>query len=104
MKPGIRRRHVFFLSGFDPKGASYYHGLYARQAPLQGAITGVRYQVGARRRQPDGSSSWDITSETARGEHTRTTFEYVRWDDIVRAHWPRTPLVASRNERTAQSR
>jgi uncharacterized membrane protein YeaQ/YmgE (transglycosylase-associated protein family) len=86
----VRRRHVFFLSGFDPKGASYYHGLYAAQAQLQGAVTGVRYAVGPRTRLPDGNSAWDVRSE-ADGQVTETRFEYVRWDDIVRARWARTP-------------
>lgn len=82
----VHRRHVFFLSGFDPKGASYYHGLYAAQARLQGAVTQVAYEVGPRQRCADGNSTWTI-----RCGSTETCFEYVRWDDIVRAHWARTP-------------
>ena len=42
----VQRRHVFFFSGFDPKGASYYHRIYREQALLQGALMGVRYTVG----------------------------------------------------------
>ena len=45
----VQRRHVFFFSGFDPKGASYYHRIYREQAVLQGALMGVRYTVGGRR-------------------------------------------------------
>lgn len=84
----VRRRHVFFLSGFDPKGASYYHGLYAGQSQLQGQVTGTRYEVGPRTRMENGNSRWTVRG-TAQDTVTETTFEYVRWDDIVRAHWPR---------------
>ena len=57
-KATVRRRHVFFLSGFDPKGASYYHGLYGKEAVRQGAITGVTYEVGPRERCDNGNSRW----------------------------------------------
>jgi hypothetical protein len=86
----VRRRHVFFLSGFDPKGASWYHRLYREQAELQGRVTGVQYQVGPRARLANGNSQWQVRSEAA-GASVQTCFEYVQWDDIVRAHWPRTP-------------
>lgn len=85
----VRRRHVFFLSGFDPKGASYYHGLYRKEAALQGNVTGTRYEVGDRQRCSNGNTIWHVRSETE-GQAADTTFEYVRWDDIVRAHWPRS--------------
>ena len=85
----VRRRHVFFLSGFDPKGASYYHGLYRREAAQQGAVSGVHYEVGPRVRRDNGNTTWQVRSES-KGLIAETTFEYVQWDDIVRAHWPRT--------------
>ena len=85
----VRRRHVFFLSGFDPKGASYYHRLFAEQAALQAKVTGVRYSVGARTRLATGNTQWQVQSD-APGGITETTYEFVRWDDIVRSRWPRT--------------
>jgi hypothetical protein len=87
----VRRRHVFFLSGFDPKGASYYHGLYRSQAALQADINGMSFQVGPRVRTTDGDSSWLVTCQSAQGT-SETVYEYARWDDIVRAHWPRSGL------------
>jgi hypothetical protein len=85
----VHRRHVYFLAGFDPKGASYYHGLYRKEAAQQGAVTGARYDVGPRSRRDGGNTLWQVRADTD-GLATETTFEYVQWDDIVRAHWPRT--------------
>ena len=85
----VQRRHVFFVSGFDPKGASYYHGLYAAQAKQQGTVTGVSYAVGGRSKCPNGNTRWTVDAGSPLGS-TRTTYEYVRWDDIVRARWPRS--------------
>lgn len=84
----VRRRHVFFLSGFDPKGAAHYHALYAREARLQAGVTGASYEVGPRTRLANGNSCWRVLAGTG-AAGTQTCMEYVRWDDIVRAHWPR---------------
>lgn len=89
---GVKRRHVFFLSGFDPKGAAFYHRLYREQAALQGALTGVSYQVSKRQPCSNGNAVWSVQAG-----RTTTTYEYVRLDDIVRAQWPRRlwPVLAS---------
>ncbi|MEO5671044.1 MAG: hypothetical protein ABIR26_10175 [Ramlibacter sp.] len=84
----VRRRHVFYLGGFDPKGASYSHGLYRAEAARQSGVTGAVYEVGPRVRCEGGNTTWQVRSRTD-GQDTETTFEYVQWDDIVRAHWPR---------------
>jgi hypothetical protein len=86
--PAVRRRHVFFLSGFDPKGAGWYHALYARHAAAQGGVSAQCYEVGPRRRGADGNATWTVRHGTGAGA-VETTYEYVRWDDLVRAHWPR---------------
>lgn len=89
------RRHVFFLSGFDPKGASYYHALHTAEAAKQDAVTGTRTTVGQRLRDTQGNSHWTISSTPAdptgaTGPACETTYEFCRWDDIVRKHWPRS--------------
>ncbi len=91
----VRRRHVFFISGFDPKGASHYHALYRAQASQQSAVNGMSMQVGPRRPMADGAngnSSWTIEAVSPEARHCETTYEFARWDDIVRRHWPRSTL------------
>jgi hypothetical protein len=92
----VFRRHLFFLSGFDPKGAAHYHRLYATEAERQGNMTGVRYEVGPRHRTVSGNSSWQVASVENGTTTARTTFEHVRWDDIVRTRWPRSAWDAVR--------
>ena len=85
----VRRRCVFYVSGFDPKGASHYHGLYKEQAALQAQAGGLKLEVGARRRLPSGNSAWAVRAVD--GEvPVETHYEFMRWDDVVRAHWPRS--------------
>ena len=92
MKPDrgqVARRHVFFLSGFDPKGAAYYHALYRAEALKQAAVNAMTVQVASRQRATDGNSTWAVSAVLPDGGRSETTFEFVRWDDIVRRHWPR---------------
>ena len=87
----VRRRHVFYLSGFDPKGASYYHALYKAEAARQAEVNGHTIEVSPRHRGPQGQQQWLVSADagTERGA-TETVYEYCQWDDIVRQHWPRT--------------
>jgi hypothetical protein len=85
----VHRRHVYFLSGFDPKGASYYHSLYRTQAGLQSAVSGYQLEVNARQRDHDGTSRWSARFQE-NDQQCETTIEFARWDDIVRKHWLRS--------------
>lgn len=85
----VRRRHVLYLSGFDPQGPSHYHALYAEQAALQARVSGYRLTVGPRQRAGP-NAAWDIEwCADDGGASVYTRYEFLRWDDIVRAHWPR---------------
>lgn len=91
--PPVRRRHVFFFSGFDPKGAAYYHRIYRQQAARQTQVSGLGYQVGNRHKVANGNTCWSVRCEAGDGQGAvQTTYEYVRWDDIVREQWPRSAL------------
>ena len=91
----VLRRQVFFVSGFDPKGASYYHALHQAEAAKQDAVTGTTTTaVGPRTRDPQGNSQWTVTTapnaSTPGSAGCHTVYEFARWDDIVRKHWPRS--------------
>ena len=93
-RSGVRRRHVFFITGFDPKPAAHYHALYTREARRQSKINGMDISVGPRLRNVDGNSLWSVHAQDALGS-CETVYEYVRWDDIVRACWPRGGVAVS---------
>lgn len=85
----VKRRHVLYLSGFDPQGPGHYHALYAEQAALQAQATGGQIEVGPRQREA-ANAAWDVRWRAAGSDETvETRYEFLRWDDIVRQHWPR---------------
>ena len=83
------RRRMYFLSGFDPRGAAFYYRLFAEQ--LRGYQQRVdRVFAIERRRQADRLwSRWQVLEDT----RPQLDVCFLRWDDIAREHWPRQPLV-----------
>lgn len=86
----VRRRQVFYVSGFDPKGPAWYYDLYAREAPAQAAVGGYGIAVGERGREGKFVSRWSV-AWTHNLERVETVYDFLRWDDIMRRHWPRDP-------------
>ena len=63
--PAVRRRHVFFIAGFDPRSPRWYHALYRTQARRQAAAGGLTLQVDRERWRPSPvSTAWTIRTET----------------------------------------
>ena len=78
----VRRRHVFYVPGYDPRGPSHYHRLYGEEAAKQAAINGLALGIGPRRKVSEIESAWRVASET-----TVTDYSFLRYDDLIRARW-----------------
>jgi hypothetical protein len=76
------KRKLFYFGGFDPRGARHYHGILAQEIARQNAMT-----LGPRRGQGD-DAAWVISTPDCACEEV-----FLQWDDIVRAHWVRSPLM-----------
>jgi pimeloyl-ACP methyl ester carboxylesterase len=90
--PRIKTRRVHYFSGFDPRGAAFYHRLYREEARKQSAHNNAKLTVGPRQRRNDLVSAWDVSSELD-GEQTRTDYQFMHWDDLARANWQRSPWL-----------
>lgn len=91
--PAVRRRHVFFIAGFDPKSARWYHALVRSQARKQAAVNAMVIEVD-KARTPTGphGTAWAMRSHAPDGSAAvETQFELLQWDDIVREHWSSSP-------------
>ncbi|MFM9901221.1 MAG: hypothetical protein ACKVOT_09405 [Polaromonas sp.] len=84
----VRRRTVFYIGGFDPKGAAHYHALYRDEAAKQASVSGLAINVGKRQKSPRGNAFWQLEAPGPDGV-VQSRYEVLRWDDIVRQHWPR---------------
>jgi hypothetical protein len=89
------RRRVYFLSGFDPRGASFYYRLFAGQLQTYASRQGRDLQIGRRRRQPDPLlSAWQVRECESALPAGSLPLEvcFLHWDDIARQNWPKNPL------------
>lgn len=86
---GVRKRHVFYFSGFDPRGPAHYHALYGSESKLQAPLNGLDLRVGKRRRNGRLATSWTISLG---GGGTETEYEFLRWDDLIRKRWPKNEV------------
>ena len=84
------KRKIFYLGGFDPRGVRFYHQLYREQAERYGRLTGHSIDVSARRAGPASSGVWTVDNP---GEGVETSYEYLRWEDLVGKVWVRNPLT-----------
>ena len=89
VKPAkIKRRTVFYIPGFDPRGSVHYYRLYTAEAAKQAAVNGLTLDVSKRRTVDQIEADWTVTSPA-----TATHYVYLRYEDIVRRQWPRNALV-----------
>lgn len=78
----VARRHVFYLSGFDPRGARHYHQLYKTESALQQHVNGLDFNVSSRRKIDEFAHGWQV-----KADGVETQVEFLSWDDIIRRAW-----------------
>ena len=86
----VIKRHVFYLSGFDPRGAAFYHRLYQEESLKQAPLLHAEIKVGSRSRQEKYVNHWLVQSNFHHLESPQpveTNYFFLNWDDIVREHW-----------------
>lgn len=81
------KRKVFYISGFDPRGAKHYHSLYKQEVEKECAITGEKITVFERKKTSEVTHQWLIENGK-----TQTDYTYLVWDDIIKNSWVRNPI------------
>jgi hypothetical protein len=85
----IRRRHVIYVQGYDPRGHAEYYRMFRGEYQNFLRLYGLS---GRLERSGDGSdplsSEWTVETE-GRGWQVRTTYEFLRWEDIIRRDFQR---------------
>ncbi len=79
-QPQLRRRHVFYIPGYDPIPARRYRELYRTESQAQAQISG--YQVTLAPKTGDGPFGWHVSS-VQDGVEVQTDVEVLVWSDIV---------------------
>lgn len=85
----VRRRHVFYVQGYDPRGSAWYQRLfrtgYRRYCALY-HLQGVVQNCNTRRR--GNARTWSTVTQ-GRGFEVETIYQFLQWDDIIRRDFAR---------------
>jgi hypothetical protein len=80
----IRRRHVFYVEGYDSRGAEGYHRLFGRELSRFVATWGLEASQSELAIDSDEIAHWTV--ETKGGNwRTSTRYEFVRFEHVVTA-------------------
>ncbi len=96
-------RMLFLFSGFDPKSASFYHRLFRSGIGQRNASHDETLAVSGRHRVGRWTSVWTALWRGApvpgggRPATMRTRVHFMRWEDLIRRHWRRTPVRLARD-------
>ena len=77
----VRRRHVFYIPGYDPIHPRRYRELYRTESAAQAEISG--YEIGIAPRQGGESYGWKVAAKIEGGA-TLSEVDVLIWSDIVR--------------------
>lgn len=94
--PGaVRRRHVFYVPGYDPEGSSRYRMLFVRELTRYAKRFGEPKPsiTRATMNADETVQSWRVAAQPATGG-AETSYDVLLWDDIVRNDFRRLRLVS----------
>jgi len=86
VKDTVKKRIVYYIGGFDPRGVRHYHSLYKEHFTKQCAINGMSGSVSSRKKIHNHLYQWEIEVND-HGHNVHTTYNFLSWDDIVRKQW-----------------
>ena len=85
----VRRRHVIYVQGYDPRGLAEYYRMFRGEFRKFLALYGLKGEVARVAGAPDRSASlWSVNTQ-GRDWHVDTTYEFLRWEDIIRRDFER---------------
>jgi len=83
-------RRIYYISGFDPRGARFYHRLFREESKKSGAISGAKIETGKRKVLDSVITQWQVDSVWD-GESYKTDYRFMTWDDVIKHYWVSNP-------------
>ncbi len=81
----IRRRHVFYVAGYDPQGAKGYYGLFRREWKRFLTLWPVKAELGELAIDSDDIAHWDVKAAGPNWE-VETRYEFMRQEALIRSN------------------
>ncbi len=79
----VRRRHVLYVPGYDPRGPRTYFLMFKRELARWAERNGVQAELTrVKGAETPGLSTWRLTSNGP-GGGVETTLDFLAWDDLA---------------------
>lgn len=77
----VKKRHMFYIPGYDPMLPRRYRELYRSEGALQANISGYELTLGPKQFESP-NYGWAVDTQIE-GQDTHTNVEFLKWSDIV---------------------
>lgn len=82
----VNNRLVYYVAGFDPRGARHYYNLFKKNSKEQSPINGIESDISSRKKENSFTYSWEINS-VDKSHKVKTTYKFLAWNNIVQSQW-----------------
>lgn len=82
----VKKRRVFYINGFDPRGLPYFYSLYKTESQKQAQLLEYQLHIGEK-----DNNTWSIEYKKG-ATQVDTSFEYLPIDHIVQGHFTKFSL------------
>jgi len=86
----VRRRHVFYVEGYDPQGATGYYGIFQRNAKRFQKLWPIAVELRELKLDSDVLAHWEVEA-SGPNWRTSTRYEFLRLEGVIGANM-RQPL------------
>jgi hypothetical protein len=85
----VKKRVLFYLGGYDPRGVRNYYNLYKKEGHKSNRVDTMQLKISSRKSFAPHLKGWEIEAEDE-GERVETTYYFLEWDDLFRKGWKRS--------------
>lgn len=79
-------RRVYYISGFDPRGARFYHRLFREESKKSTVLSGASIQTGKRKVLDHDITQWQVDSTWCKDTY-KIDYRFMTWDDVMKSYW-----------------
>lgn len=84
MAGNIKKRKIFYLGGYDPRGDRHYYKNYKEEALKYSSLSNYEIEISSKKTLGKCFSSFQINNK---GLGVKTEYCFLKWDDLIRKTW-----------------
>ena len=92
MSRQVKKRAICYISGYDPRGARYYHSLFKEESAKQAQVNGCQVEVSSRQKSGARINHWAVNWCDQNGNSCESDYFILSYDEIIKNNWARTDL------------